>query len=260
MTTIHTWNILADIWLDEREYKPVPLNFLDINTRYLKIRDIIDAIDSDVVLLQEVTESVYTQLRSDYELLYLVEFTPHLPNHWLDQIAKHKQFEPNGNVIMLKHEIYDVAYPQSILLSKNGNVAGIVEYINDGDRFLICNIHLDDSDSEMQVKQSKTLLRYLSKLKKTHKIIIGGDFNADRDNGVHDLYLDAGFHSSLLKQQNTSTYYCEDINIDHIYSISGDFTNYVIYNLPQKPHKVCKTNTIQLYGSDHYPLVADLIW
>lgn len=270
---IMTWNILADIWLDEKEYKNVPLAFLNKNYRYKRNKYIINLVNADIILLQEVQHDIYERLKRDYENQYFISWHPHEIKHWADELAPNKKLISNGNLTLIRKNLLKNSniplqgwQSQNLKLCSNGNMAGIVILTLPNQKIVIANIHLELNDS-VRIHESERLVQFLEKYKDA-LVIIGGDFNSNINDRVHNIYYSQNFNNlvldSLSKRPDaiTSTYYCQGEMVDHIYINSSNLKNkdgYVFDSLINKYEnnkKICETHLLQVYGSDHFPVIG----
>jgi endonuclease/exonuclease/phosphatase family metal-dependent hydrolase len=254
-----TWNILADIWLDPKDYKDVPPKFLDSKFRLKQIKKMIASIKPDVLLLQEVQENVRTELHhwcnKAYSVLPLQANATYL---WRHDLAPNKRLIPTGNVIIIRRKIFQRVSSASLLLSKDGDMAALVRFVYKNHVFIIANVHLDPR-KETHDNEMKTLVKFMDKFM-PFTVIIAGDFNSKPP---HEALLNHGFTNTV--KQPASTYYCESNTfIDHIYlrtnisSIQG--VGHVHDALLQvgATRKKCRELMLSIYGSDHLPVILDI--
>lgn len=265
---IMSWNILADIWLNENQYRNIPLTFLNKHFRYNQNKEIIDQIDADIVLLQEVEYDIYLKFRDDYKDKYhVVELQYHGEKHWARSLAPHKKMQLHGNLIMIRNGLFKHLKIAKFQMSINGNMAGLIKFRHKqtNEKYIIANIHLDITESA-RIREINKLLEFLKKFMNNNKIIIGGDINSDLKNPAHKLFTSSGFHNivadSLMKHksENLSTYYCQGVMDDHIYCYNCDIIDGYIFdhliNKEEKKKKICETDQMKVFGSDHFPVIG----
>jgi endonuclease/exonuclease/phosphatase family metal-dependent hydrolase len=234
---IISFNILSDIHIDfnnsTEDYPDVPVEYLYMHNRFPRIVVNIRSFDPDVVLIQEITEDIRQRL--------IFEF----PEYIFSEITFHTDYN-SGNMIFFRH---DIPYIDSFGLNyENGDPFSIVDF----DSFVAINIHLDDTYYDIREGEIIYLLNLISTIDKP--VIIGGDFNTNSPK-LHQLLTSQGFQSVV--KFPTGTYLCESYMIDYIYSRYIPIFHGYIYR--GKCRYSCDPRCILDIGSDHFPVIADLI-
>lgn len=160
-----------------------------------------------------------------------------------------------------------------------------------GTIFLFMNVHLDHYGRQSRIESSKLIVRQAEQLRKQNNlpVIVAGDFNArawapiDEDvnkypppvlpqylpvgNAVHqvfteqnykDAYLDAG-NKNQLAMNTYHDYYGDTfppvaLRIDWILTLDG------CQRLQAKKYTLIRDAVPPVYASDHYPIMAELVW
>lgn len=255
---IMTWNILADIWLNEADYSQVASLLLDKHHRHQQHLKIIDTINADIILLQEVELSVATKLKTHYSTKYVtMSLYSNEEKLWRIDLAPNKVLEPTGNLIMMRRRLFKNVSSASLKLSKDGDTASLVKFSYRGSNYLIANVHLDPR-KQTRINEATRLLDFLKK-QGNNNIIVAGDFNSD---DLGPLFAKYSFHNTKTKDDLCKpTYYCQTA-IDQIYSNNAKNNDSFVFDslLPRvTTKKGCKFNMMKLYGSDHLPLILDRI-
>lgn len=233
MIKITTWNVLADIWLNENDYPS------DISGRTNTIINNIDLLKSDVFLLQEVQLDFYQLLCDKFNDKYHISsIMQNDINYWIDDLASGKKYQINGVIFMISKKLCN-----NPIFNKLNIEPGVCGYLDCPD-FRIYNIHLDLSP-DIRKKQIKCLLDHSESYNKP--VIIGGDFN--------EYIIPIFSHPFNLIGYNTS-YFCHkddpdnETAIDHIYA--KEIKSYLNCVLDRNIRDL--ESALNIYGSDHIPI------
>jgi endonuclease/exonuclease/phosphatase family metal-dependent hydrolase len=262
---IMTFNILAENCVDFKnpaEYYPyIEPRKLRIKNRLPGIIDKIKKEDCDIVLLQEVTYSVreiLVEKLPNYLCSRLAVNNPHEPKnmHWCNAtLLKRGVFTKISHVIQNLHPKSYTAY--STIVCK---------HIATQKQFMIMNVHLESENYLLRREEANYMYKFLKKYLKKFVIVVSGDFNS-ADQYIHNKF-DKYFTSAVPRNKASSTYLCIDEMIDYIYVhgikvIEGYIDNKaycgpkgcsVRKNIPDQTPE-CMRKTIDLNGSDHYPII-----
>ncbi|MBR2370913.1 MAG: endonuclease/exonuclease/phosphatase family protein [Clostridia bacterium] len=123
------------------------------------------------------------------------------------------------------------------------------------DKFLFINTHLEHTNNEARVRQTKVLLQFVSEYISEYKIIITGDFNCQPIAEPYKMITTSGFSSSAeiaISTDSSGTFVGGSKVIDHIF-ISND--DAIVFSYDVLTEKIDGED-----ASDHYPIIADLMW
>jgi endonuclease/exonuclease/phosphatase family metal-dependent hydrolase len=221
---IVTWNILANEWIDKKNYKNITSNVLfDRSTRFKNIFKIISNLDPDVIFLQEVMKLEHNKL---IKLLGSTFHISKIIKVWGDE-------SESGNVSLFRKSMFKKVFHVPLTF-------GLYSFC-DGYNFF--NVHLDDVSIKKRYKQMGELNTLT--LNKS-KCIIGGDFN-------HQYSTKSPFYKLKdfkVTNKNQKTYYINrKVIIDNILlkGVKGLFL----------PHNY--TFDMSVIGSDHLPLLVCVV-
>lgn len=238
---ILSWNILANEWIDKKDYPMLREKLLERGDRFKKIIKHIIDICPDVMLLQEVMKSEYKYFVEIFRNKYFV--TPITTINW----TGYPKGE-SGNVTMIRSDkIHDIKF-------YNIDSMNFVKCRKESDKILLINIHLDDQSKDKRILQIKKIL----KITKSHKnVIIGGDFNEpyNKTKKLYKALSNNDFNPSVFE----TTYFIEkQMIIDNIFYKGFKLKNSEVNN--QCGIRSSKGINCQLekYGSDHFPVTAIL--
>ncbi len=241
---ILSWNILANEFIQERYYTMIPSQLLfNRQKRQERIIETLKQTEADLMLLQEVMQSEYNLLHSEFNKTY------HLIRGKYIQWQKNKR-NYSGNVILLRKNMFS---PAKNSIDLGFGLAIQCHFLNNNEiPLLILNVHLDDLTQKNRLQQIKELEPLL--LSQYHaKIILGGDFNEHYTPAAR-LYKTLSTNYHLTTYNREPTYYIEKkMCIDHILlkgfakkkidsKVINDFGDDVVQQF---------TN----YGSDHLPVM-----
>lgn len=247
---ILSFNILAEQFIDYKDlsvdYPGIPEEVLKEENRVPKMLEFIKATKSDIMLLQEVNFRILKVLKKELSKNYVIY---PLAIHRSETIPTLKG-EAYGNLILIRNGIASTGVQKVYRATNTGNAFAFLEVNISGNKTLIVNIHLDCDYAEharkAEVKDLNTLLKpYLM----DYSIILSGDFNT-ADAATHKNF--AKFKPAVAEHKGT---YLDEIHmIDWIY-----VRNVILFNgKVLKPKKANPATPLKKYGSDHYPVIAEL--
>jgi len=242
---ILSWNILANEFIQERYYPMIPSQLLfNRQKRQERIIATLKQADADIILLQEVMQSEYNLLNSEFHTTYHLIRGKYI--HW----QKNKR-NYSGNVILIRKNMFSPVH-YSIDLDVGLAIQCHLKEKKENP-ILIMNVHLDDVFQSKRLEQIKKLEPLLINNK---HIILGGDFNEHYTSKSRLYSLIKDYY--LTSYNNEPTYYIEKkLCIDHI-MLKGFETH-------RKNGKVINDyghDIIQQfsnYGSDHLPVVLIIL-
>ena len=236
---ILSWNILASEWIKKSYYKDVNHAILfNRNERFEQIIELIKSTNADIILLQEVMPEERLQFMKLLGHTYII--SP------IQRIAwQYQNNSKSGNMTMLKrnpfsnHDVHHFSKEYGIY----------TQCIHNNTKCDIINLHLDDISRTTRHKQMEDAYKILRRGKYVH--IIGGDFN-------HIYRKDSKlYHQYGFDVHNTCVTYCDkrNINIDNILTRGArKYSESKCYAMPASISE-CISN----YGSDHLPVITDII-
>lgn len=236
---IMSFNILAAEWIDKYYYPTVSKKIVfNRKERLKKILTWINNFDPDIILLQEVMRLEYNSLYFHLKNQYI--FSPLNPIIWTK--GNDTKFE-SGNITLIKKSFTTAEIKHYRF---NYGICSVISSVS----LSIVNVHLDQYSCQTRYKQIKNIepLLYSS-----DKCILGGDFNQSykKNSKIYNLpkfYI----HNKLCQ-----TYYIErKMDIDNI--MTRGFTIYKsINNCNLIPTSI--EEGFKIYGSDHIPIVVNII-
>jgi endonuclease/exonuclease/phosphatase family metal-dependent hydrolase len=252
---ILSFNILAEQFIDydnPSEYYPkVPVSDLKEENRLPKIFAFLQKNDPDIMLLQEVNPKVLKMLQ-----LNLAE------SHMLMPLAEHHTEESlmegndYGNLIAVRHGMFDEFSYRTIFVPKLGSAFALLTCKLKADlskEFLIINIHLDaDEESEDNRKiEVNMLMKLIKNLLKKSITIITGDFNTNSPI-IHNKFKK--LTPVVRPDKPVGTYLNDPLMIDWIYIKNAN----IVSGKVLKPSDATNATPLKKFGSDHYPVVAEI--
>lgn len=255
---ILTWNILANEFILARYYQMIPKDILyDRKNRQIQIINTLKNIDADVMILQEVMQAEYNLLDENFKSAYFLIRGKHI-------IWQNKR-SYSGNVILIRKSMFainknsditDLAFGVVIKCYLKGRDATVRDATvqHAMQTITIINVHLDDINVNKRLKQIKEIEPILHD---NYNIILAGDFNENyiKSSKVYNMIKS----SNLNIYNNDPTYFIDKKEcIDNI-MLKG-FSSFK--NIKQIAINTCKNNILEQfinYGSDHLPVVVDII-
>jgi endonuclease/exonuclease/phosphatase (EEP) superfamily protein YafD len=235
---ILSWNILADEFVKERYYPMIPADIVvRRKQRQQQIINMLEQMDTDVMLLQEVMQTEYNLIAAAFKK------THHIIR---GKNIKWQQTQSYScNVTLLRKTVFTLrANHQNDL--KFGLV--VRAYVN-AQPVVLINVHLDDLLPEKRLKQIEQLLLIIIN---SEKIILGGDFNENYVpmTGIYEVIKNSGL---TIFNQKPTYYVKRQMCIDNI------MTKGLVFK--KKSAQVVNdfganiTQQYEAYGSDHLPVV-----
>ena len=241
-----SWNILADEFIAKKYYPNIPIKLLDRKKRLKTIINRIKKEKTDVLLLQEVMIKEHRVLKDLFKNFFVSNL---IPVKWKYPNEYGKKSE-SGNVILLRKTLFsDFQYIVDDFC--------IVSCIYNNKKVCFVNVHLDDLSGITRFNQ---ITRVIEKTNKFNKVIIAGDLNQryNEDSYMFKFFKLNHFIPSVTN--NDPTYYIsKSQSIDNIMfkgfelkssSVSNDCGKRTLENI------ICQIND---YGSDHFPIIVDLL-
>lgn len=247
---IISFNILAEQFIDYKDtsvdYPDVPIEALHEKNRLPKIFAFLKEINPDVMLLQEVNHKTQKMLYVNLSRSHII--FPLALHHTAEALEKGNAY---GNTIIvrkglfkqLKHRIYRVP----ILGTAFAVLYGEFKH----KPFVFVNVHLD-ADEKFEKKRRieiETLMSLLRHMMDTHVILVSGDFNTSNEK-THAKFR----HLRPVVENPRGTYLADDPMIDWIYVKNAE----VLEGRIMKPARVANQTVLKKYGSDHWPIFAEI--
>jgi endonuclease/exonuclease/phosphatase family metal-dependent hydrolase len=238
---ILSWNILASEWIKGAYYPKIDKKILfDREARLKRILTVLTESNADIILLQEVMPLEYKTLKRHLQKKYIT--APLIAIQW--KYSPKESASESGNTTFLRRTLYAKANLHFSALD-----FGLVTELP---KMAIINVHLDDLSGQTRNKQIEEIKELLYK---KPKCILAGDFNQIyRKNSKLYSLPDFTVHNI-----ECPTYYIEEkMNIDNILT-----RGFATFSLNNKAHKcmiypLTMNEGIEMYGSDHLPVVIDI--
>nr|QKF94896.1 endonuclease/exonuclease/phosphatase superfamily [Fadolivirus 2] len=264
-----SFNILANVFAHLKAYpQGVNEDLLDLRSRRCRILDVIQdhKQTADIICLQEVGES---EFRYYHDYLYL-NFTGFIAlnsdRYKLDNIVDRSVFEPHGNAVFVRRELFDNISFLNVSLSDTGNSCAIVlckhKYSNK--RVRIASVHLD-TDIKNKIRELNYLMDVVD-IEYDIIDIVCGDFNFNGFNMLDifekNLFVDSIDYSYILNNKLYGKYYSPQYGfIDHIMtrnclSSVGSIGNGNDTDIIKKNTVENINETLNRYGSNHLPIIS----
>lgn len=247
--TVLSFNILAEQFIDysdlSADYPGIKINDLKEENRLPKTITFLKKINADIMMLQEINAKTLKLIREEFDTYVIYPLARHQTEE-----AKQKG-NMYGNLIMIKKGIASKGSYQTYTVPVLGSAFAILNTKINDKNVLLVNIHLDADPTETKRKlEIEVLLALLKPHLNTHSILISGDFNTSNAN-THKKFKD--FTSVIDKHKGT--YLNDDPMIDWIYVRNITINSGKIF----KPAKASASTPLKKYGSDHYPVMGNII-
>ena len=251
---ILSFNILAEQFIDysnPSEYYPeIPVEDLKEENRLPKIFAFLQKNDPDIMLLQEVNPKTFKMIKVNLKHSHIVlPLAKHLTK---ESLAPGNMY---GNVIAVRKGIFDKLSYKTINVENIGTAFAIVygSIKNSKKNALIINVHLDaDEKSEnTRIEEVTQLMGMIKSMLKNNLVIISGDFNTSSKK-IHKKFK--SLTPVIDQDQQTGTYLNESNMIDWIYIKNANILKGKIL----KPAVAVNATPLKKYGSDHYPVTAEI--
>jgi exonuclease III len=278
---IVSWNILANEFIKKADYPMIKGKMLfNRKGRLTQITSILKKVNADVMLLQEVMQAEYNSLSETFDKEYYIIKGNNI--NWYNKksysgnvtFLRKKLFSLSANNHMIKNlefglyvKCYFLDKAQSKNVSENipknvcENICAINTTVpsqkseikpNSKDKLTpidIINVHLDDISHAKRIAEIKSIEE---EIKKTKKVILGGDFNQDYKpkSNLYKLLTEAIGLKIYIKDP---TYLIEKkMCIDHLMTkgFGGDSCGCVVNNFGDDV-----LQQFNEYGSDHLPII-----
>jgi len=277
---IVSFNILSDDFVEfqdskfiKRWYNGIDPERLRLHNRLPKLLQKMESFHSDVFLLQEVMPGARQAI---YEHFGDTFYVGPVTRHNMPSVPK---AEHSGNMVMVRKSLChkrpqfyigtmgvhapskdEYTYASALVVWRHSKSAqrsrSLQRSRSSQSSYLppsfLVSLHFSDVQTE-RAQQARKFLRDLDQFGPGVDMIIGGDFNT-HSQSLHKRFQ-RRFYSSI--KVPTGTYLCENPMIDYIYT-SAPIKAARIDNQPLEHPGTCYDRTIRDYGSDHYPVVADI--
>lgn len=238
--TLISWNLLAPIWAQCREYPVLGLTCRELAfaRRQKQVQHQLKHtnMEADLYLFQEVDPDWLSFLQRTLGATYDCYFLPHGRYHWAEQYhapSGTSDTSPpplNGNAILVRktHTNRGIRSPKTSTptlsvqqtyvyhLDARGNRALAMDVRWNGQTIHVVNVHLDDRHAARR-HQQLTLLECFIRLRTHHTpVIVGGDFNTSR---AHSLLCRAlpTYQWSAPHTRPTHIHQKQPLRIDFIF-------------------------------------------
>lgn len=276
-----SWNILANEFIKKADYPMIKGKMLfNRKGRLTQITSILKNVNADVMLLQEVMQAEYNSLSETFEKEYYIIKGKNI--NWYNK----KSY--SGNVTFLRKKVFSLSanndkikdlefglyvkcyflekaqaknVPENIPKNVCENICAINTTVpsqkseikpNSKDKLTpidIINVHLDDISHAKRIVEIKSIEE---EIKKTKKVILGGDFNQDYK-PKSNLYKLLNQEMGLQIYIKDPTYLIEKkMCIDHLMTKGFDRESCgcVVNNYGDDV-----LHQFKEYGSDHLPII-----
>lgn len=250
---VMTFNLRVDVPIDGVHYWPnrIPLVLEDIQS-----------IQPDILALQEVSDRMAKDL------------FPLLPNYTSCGVGRNHDLTGERTSILFLKGRYKRIREETFWLSDTPYLAGsmdvedgfprictMVELLDQFNQisFRMLNVHFSYRSVRNRQQNTTTLLNFYQSYQQQKPLptLLVGDFNADRNDPLHQRILDAGFHDSIqqtqVKRLNTYHEFKGEPGLSAIDFIYGNSTIQFI------SHRLLKEKQSGRYASDHYAVVAEAL-
>lgn len=135
----------------------------------------------------------------------------------------------------------------------------VLENKETGEKYTHINTHLDHVLEETRVGQIKVLIEKFKELEENGKVVCTGDFNTYEDGGVY-----AEMSEAADDVRFTATNADEGITFHKYGNIEEDGRGPIDYVFTSKgvkveTYKIIRNTAKDMYPSDHYPIIADVV-
>lgn len=252
---VMSFNVLAQVWIDDPLKNITKSKYLDKFYRVKKQVETIKDVNPDILFLQEVTPST------------LNKYLDQLPNYFVPPCFARMSWIPhndyhaiNGNAIMWKKDLFKTYKCQTVVLDqKHGNRISVVTATlkeNNKSIKLIC-CHFTWGNPDIAAEQFRNIFRHNIMTKTVDYGIIAGDFNmGNNDIKTYPIINDIkkyGF-SDPINGKRTHPF-MEDLHSSISHILPRGFKN--IKNI-KIGHSSNIEECLRIYGSDHFPVSLTL--
>lgn len=243
-----SFNILAEQFIDYSDlsvdYPGIPVDVLKEKNRLPKMFAYLKSVNADLMLLQEVNPKVLAMIEAKFSDEY---FIYPLATHRGDEPVARKDLY--GNLTLFRKSVGQKGVQTVYRVPKLGTAFALADTVVCGNKTLFVNIHLDSDKEETKRRlEIKHLIKLLDKYPE-HSIIMSGDFNTSN----------ATTHKSFAKfkpavKEPVGSYLNDDPMIDWIYVKNVILVSGKVL----KPARANSATPLKKFGSDHYPVVANI--
>lgn len=271
-----SFNILAPPWASTTHYPDQCVHELPRELRRDRIIGVINGLKSgtDVFCLQEVTPIEYDKIA-----MALKEFTGfhvnHDPGYWSHYITDHPPWEPNGNAVFVREDLFEEVAFSDIPLSDGGNHSVYFEGIHSasGRQIRLFCVHLDSDEASNRKTEIGAVIDFLGASGDSVDLIAGDmnsiPFNGNyavklQENGYFDLHEVLGSEGKTYPLVNEPTHHEHSGRIDHILlrnanPLSAEILHYDLFIdfpvVPEHSYEAARIRAaLQITGSDHLPI------
>jgi hypothetical protein len=251
-----SWNILASEWIKSSHYPKISKKVLfDRKSRFARILLILKKTDADSILLQEVMLDEYASIKRHFAKTHYC--SPLISIQWKYGLAKINTKKPSesGNMTLCRRSMF----PKSVQPQYHALNFGVYTELP---HLSILNIHLDDLSAQTRHKQMRQIDELLYK---KPSCIIGGDFNQPYkinsklydlpEFKVHNNACPTSYHYYIKHYY----YIKEQMNIDNILTRGLTKKNTAKEDLECMQFPATMEKGIEIYGSDHLPVIIDIL-
>lgn len=248
---ILSFNVLAQNWIDVHLRRVVDAAFLRRDYRIAKHIEVFRNAKPEIMLLQEVTPIVlskYQQALPDYEAYFT-------PLHWKPTRPR----DPvNGNAILWRRDVlHCIARTQIDLVRRKGNygqmVSGVLKKTQQTLRLV--NVHFEWGDVESASDEFHHI--FAGGFVGSHKrVVIAGDFNMGGAIDTFPIIDDIQKYQFVdaAPQLRTHPFADEDQTVTHVLCRGLQIRSAAIVGQGTSSVNEC----LKRYGSDHFPVLANL--
>ncbi len=135
----------------------------------------------------------------------------------------------------------------------------LLENKETGERYTHLNTHLDHVLEETRVGQIKVLINKLEQLKQDGKVICTGDFNTEPSGEVYaEMIKHADDACEKAKNSDEGITFHNYGKIEEFSSGPIDYV-FVTEGIKVNTFKIIRNTAKDMYPSDHYPIIADVV-
>lgn len=182
--TVVSWNVLAAPWAAPGFYpQDMDPALLDRETRADLVATLLEALNADVMCLQETTPPDLARVLQRLGDGYDDHAPPNGPDLWASWSTPEVPWEPNGTAIVWRRDAFTDVSTDRVLLTDDGNVAAVVRarHVATGVPVRIMSVHLDADSPELRRAQLPIALAAFEPDERAVDVV-AGDCNEDTVN------------------------------------------------------------------------------
>lgn len=193
--SVITYNVLANAYLKPEWYAGVPPQVLEVTHRRSALLATVDAMDADIICLQEVEPEVYSA------------FETHLnAAGYVGRYAQKGRQRPDGSATFVRRSRFEIQHTEALYYSDgahkggdSGHVALVLHLDSERGRVGVGNTHLrwdppsEPEETRWAIAEMSALLARVGR-EPDREWVLCGDFNVRPDNSVIALLQQAGFN------------------------------------------------------------------